>query len=243
MTSSRRKTDTGGKQTTASLPKRKMGALSTVGLLLMASAVIRGTVGAGEAWARETSPQSAAAANMSESVQATRAKAPQAEQHAAMQVASDIMPEIAPQEAPQPVMAIEEEALMPLIEALQAREDRVRAREEQIDIRMQALSVAEQEIERKLAALEEAESSLRATLALAQTAAEDDLSQLTDVYANMKPSRASALFEEMDPGFSAGFLSRMKPASAAAIMAGLSPEAAYRISVVLAGRNADVPTQ
>lgn len=45
----------------------------------------------------------------------------------------------------------------------------------------------------------------------------------------------------MDPGFAAGFLGRMRPEAAAGIMTGLSPETAYTISVVLAGRNADVP--
>ena len=106
---------------------------------------------------------------------------------------------------------------------------------------MQALSVADQTIARKLAALTEAEEKLRATLALADTAAEDDLIRLTAVYQNMKPAEAAALFEEMDPQFAAGFLGRMDPAAAAGVLAGLSPQAAYSVSVILAGRNANVP--
>ena len=104
-------------------------------------------------------------------------------------------------------------------------------------------AIAETEIDRKMAALEEAEANLRATLALANGAAEEDLARLTDVYANMKPKQAAALFEEMDPNFAAGFLGRMRPDAAAAILAGLTPRAAYTISVVLAGRNADVPKE
>ncbi|SFD69231.1 MotE family protein [Roseivivax sediminis] len=128
-----------------------------------------------------------------------------------------------------------------LLEALDAREARLDKRERDLLIRMQALRVAETEIEQRLTALEEAEASLRATLDLARSAATEDLNQLTEVYARMKPRQAAALFEEMDPNFAAGFLGRMRPENAAAIMAGLTPDAAYLISVMLAGRNADVP--
>ncbi len=128
-----------------------------------------------------------------------------------------------------------------LLEALDAREARVEARERDLLLRMQALRVAESEIDERLAALETAEVRLRETLTLARDAAETDLRQLTDVYARMKPKQAAALFEQMEATFAAGFLARMTPEAAAAIMAGLSPEAAYRVSVMLAGRNADVP--
>ncbi|GGE47296.1 hypothetical protein GCM10011360_38190 [Primorskyibacter flagellatus] len=128
-----------------------------------------------------------------------------------------------------------------LLDAFRTREDRITRREAEIADRAQALSVADQAIARKLAALTEAEEKLRATLALADTAAEDDLNRLTAVYQNMKPAEAAALFEEMDPQFAAGFLGRMDPAAAAGVLAGLSPQTAYSVSVILAGRNANVP--
>lgn len=123
------------------------------------------------------------------------------------------------------------------------REERIVRREAQIEDRLQALRVAEAEIDAKIIALEAAEQSLRDTLALAASAAETDLDQLTAVYQNMKPKEAAALFEEMAPEFAAGFLARMRPDAAAAIFAGLQPSTAYTISVILAGRNADVPTE
>ena len=61
------------------------------------------------------------------------------------------------------------------------------------------------------------------------------------IHENMKPKDAAALFEEMAPEFAAGFLGRMRPDAAGAVMAGLDPKTAYTISVLLAGRNADVP--
>lgn len=130
-----------------------------------------------------------------------------------------------------------------LIDALRQREERNDLREAQISDRMQALSVAEREIAEQIMALEAAETSLAELLSLANSAAEDDLNRLTQVYENMKPSDAAALFETMEPGFSAGFMGRMRPEAAAAIMTNLAPETAYLISVVLAGRNANAPTQ
>ncbi len=128
-----------------------------------------------------------------------------------------------------------------MLRAFEDREARIRAQEEQIEKRLKALNIADEKISERLAELKAAEGELRATLALASTAAEDDLARLTAVYENMKPKTAAALFEEMAPEFAAGFLGRMRPASAAAVMAGLTPEAAYTISAILAGRNANAP--
>lgn len=126
---------------------------------------------------------------------------------------------------------------------LDDREARVSARESALQDRLQALAVAEAQISRNMAALEEAETRLSATMAHASTAAEADLARLTSVYENMKPKEAAPVFAAMDPKFAAGFLGRMRPDAAAAIMAGLEPETAYAISVLLAGRNALVPTE
>lgn len=139
--------------------------------------------------------------------------------------------------------AVDAEMSPAVIDALRAREARVANREARLADRMQALAVAEAEITEKLEALKAAEDSLAAMLAIASTAAEDDLSRLTQVYENMKPQEAAALFETMEPGFSAGFMGRMQPEAAAAIMSNLEPQTAYLISVVLAGRNANAPRE
>ncbi len=128
-----------------------------------------------------------------------------------------------------------------LLTTLKKREEKVKALEKQLAMRQKALEVADAEIEKRLLSLQEAEASLRSTLALADGAAEEDLSRLTQVYENMKPKEAAELFETMEPDFAAGFLGRMRPDAAAAVMAGLSPEIAYSISVILAGRNATAP--
>ena len=200
--------------------RKPRGALAAICALLVTSALLRLAIGAGEALAREDGETPVPAAEVAE----------------AAAVGGD--PDGAPAER-----RVTEADLKPLMEALDKREARIREREKAIEVRMQALAVAEEEIERKLEALATAEASLKDTLALAKTAAADDIARLTDVYANMKPKEAAALFQEMDPEFAAGFLARMRADAAAAIMAGMTPQSAYLVSVILAGRNADVPTE
>ena len=132
---------------------------------------------------------------------------------------------------------------MDILAALRAREVRLTERESRMADRMQALRVAEQEITQQLVALTRAEEALSDTIALANSASELDLARLTTVYENMAAKDAAALFEQMPPQFVAGFLGMMEPIIAAKVMAGLAPETAYSFSVVLAGRNAHVPTQ
>lgn len=130
-----------------------------------------------------------------------------------------------------------------LLTTLLAREERLKDAEAELAHQQRTVAVAKQEIHDQLARLEAAESALRQTMALADQAAEKDLSRLTSVYENMKPADAAALFEAMAPEFAAGFLGRMRPDAAALVMAGLPSERAYAISVILAGRNAEVPTE
>jgi flagellar motility protein MotE (MotC chaperone) len=128
-----------------------------------------------------------------------------------------------------------------LAEALSEREARVSAKETALEDRLAALALADQAIDIRMKALATAEDQLNETLARADGASEADLTRLTDVYQSMKPKDAAALFSAMAPEFAAGFLGRMRPESSAAIMSGMTPEDAYAISVILAGRNANVP--
>lgn len=128
-----------------------------------------------------------------------------------------------------------------LLAALRERETTLASHETALEERKQALGIAEDRISARLEQLKAAEAELSSTLALADSASEDDLARLTTVYENMKPKEAALLFSEMEPDFAAGFLARMRPDAAAAVMAGLDPKIAYGISAVLAGRNATVP--
>ena len=135
-----------------------------------------------------------------------------------------------------------EEDIAAVLSLLQERELALEEIEKELADRLVALSVAEEQISKNMQALVDAENSLKATMALADGAAEKDLEQLTLVYENMKPKQAVPLFAQMDPQFAAGFLARMRSEAAAQIMSGLEPAHAYAISVILAARNANVPT-
>ncbi len=130
-----------------------------------------------------------------------------------------------------------------LLSDLAAQKDHLDRRARKLDELEATLTVSEAQLRKYLSALTEAEEKLAATIATSQSAAESDLARLTSVYENMKPKQAADLFEKMTPDFAAGFVGRMRPDAAAEIMAGLSPEAAYSISLILAGRNALVPTE
>lgn len=128
-----------------------------------------------------------------------------------------------------------------LAEALSTREAQVKTHEAAVVDRMAALALADQAITKRMAELQKAEEDLKKTLAIADGAAENDLTQLTSVYEAMKPADAAKLFQTMAPEFAAGFLGRMRPEAAAAVLSGMTPEAAYSISVLIAGRNALAP--
>jgi flagellar motility protein MotE (MotC chaperone) len=130
-----------------------------------------------------------------------------------------------------------------LAAALTERAAQIDNRSLALEERMAALALAEEAISARLVELEASESKLRATLTLADGAAEGDLVQLTSVYEAMKPKDTAAIFEKMEPDFAAGFLSRMRPEAAALVISGMKPETAYMITALIAGRNALVPKQ
>lgn len=134
-------------------------------------------------------------------------------------------------------------AAVELLEAVRARERDLATREALIADRARALAVVEEETRLQIARLAETEARLAATLALADGAAEADITRLVAVYQAMRPEQAAALFSEMEPEFAAGFLARMTPDSAAQVLAGLEPGLAYSMAVTLAGRNARAPRE
>lgn len=195
------------------MEKARRGTLMLLALFLMGSAVVRIALEAAPAIAREVAEIKAGESGEASPSAPGRASVPDSAEMQAM------------------------------LTAFKKREANLAEREAELEDRMRALEIADEAIDKKLQDLQQAEQKLLATLALADGAAEQDVTKLTTVYEQMKPKDAAALFEEMDPTFAAGFLARMKPEAAAGVMAGLSPEAAYTISVVLAGRNGEVPKE
>lgn len=130
-----------------------------------------------------------------------------------------------------------------LLEALRKRTQEVEEQEADLLDQRAAIELAQRAVDARLAELAAAEASLRETLTIADGAAEKDIQRLIAVYEAMKPSEAALLFKAMAPEFAAGFLGRMRPEAAAAILGGMPSDAAYSVSVLIAGRNALVPTE
>ena len=151
--------------------------------------------------------------------------------------------EAPPASAAQTMPRAPEPEIGSLLESIRTRQEQLTQREIKISERQLALNLVEQQIAQQLAVLKQAEQKLADTLAIADNAAENDLKQLTLVYEKMKAKNAADIFETMEISFAAGFLSRMKPESAAGILSAMPPTAAYSISVVMAGKNANAPTE
>lgn len=192
------------------------GSLSIIACLLIGSALVRVTAGADEAWAK-------------------------AEEHFQKPETQDSPPQVSAQDTREVCKGDAE--IVEMLAAFDDREKQLSRREERLKERLDALAIADREVTARMTQLQQIEQELSRTLAIADQAAERDISKLVSVYENMKSKDAAALFEEMDPNFAAGFLSRMNPEAAAGVMAGLSPSTAYTISVVLAGRNAEAPKE
>lgn len=135
------------------------------------------------------------------------------------------------------------EDLAKLLDLIREREKQVETRTARLLEQKHANEVARAEIKDKMDALKTAENDLRDMVVMADRASENDVAQLTKIYESMKPQNAATVFEEMDPIFAAGFLARIRPEVAAQILAGLEPANAHAISVIMAGRNAGVPTK
>ena len=130
-----------------------------------------------------------------------------------------------------------------LLATIQERQQQLTRRETEISDRLQLLNSVEDRVAEQMKVLQEAEEKLASTLAIADHAAEKDLTRLTTVYEKMKPKNAAEIFQTMELSFAAGFLSRMKPEAAAGIMSEMPADIAYSVSVVMAGRNANAPTE
>ncbi len=197
------------------------GALVLLALLFASSGALRIGDGIGSAMAEATKDSQTE-------------DAPEGTDHASAADTTDVQP-AAPEDCPAPPAE--------LAAALSARESRLMVQEAAIADREAALALADEAINTRLQELRTAEEELRATLALADGAAEADISRLVAVYETMKPKDAARLFDAMEADFAAGFLGRMRPDAAAAVMAGMAPEKAYAVSAILAGQNAAVPKE
>ena len=127
-----------------------------------------------------------------------------------------------------------------MLAAMKERAASLDKREARIVEREAMLTIADKRLDEKLEELKTVKSELESRLSFAETAAQEDISQLARMYERMKPQKAGEIFNAMEPSFAAGFLTEMNSESAALILASMETEKAYATSIIIAGRNASV---
>ena len=122
----------------------------------------------------------------------------------------------------------------------QSVKDRDRAAAERnraLDLREQAARAAE---ERR-----KAEMQARPNTPKAAAAKEDEqdgpYDSLARIYQTMKPAKAARVFEQLELDVQVQVAQRMRDRATASILASMSPDAAARLSMAMAGKNAQRP--
>lgn len=110
------------------------------------------------------------------------------------------------------------------------------ARERDLTLREQLLSVSEKGIAERLDELKTLEQRLTAMLAKRDEQEEAQLTSLVKTYENMKPADAARIFNKLDRQVLLSVAARMKPAKIGAVMAAMEPARAQDLTVMLARR-------
>lgn len=113
-------------------------------------------------------------------------------------------------------------------------------REEAIRNERLALQAREQRLAAREQELENLRDELSSQWERLQLSADEDILHLSEMYAAMKSDEAATIFDQMDPRFAAGFLREMPGDAAGPILAEMNPDKAYRISIEIASRGAEV---
>lgn len=111
---------------------------------------------------------------------------------------------------------------------------------EALRIQTLALQAREQDIQQREAEMESLRAMLERRWDDLQAAADQDIRHLAAMYGAMKADDAARIFDQMEPSFAAGFLREIPGEAAGQILAEMDPDKAYRVSITLAARGAEV---
>ncbi len=106
------------------------------------------------------------------------------------------------------------------------------------EARETALKALEVKLNGQIKTISEAKANLQEQADMMSREANSDLAHLVTMYSTMKPKKAAEIFDNMDPAFAAGFLREIDGLKAGLIMAEMDTKNSYKISVLIANRNA-----
>lgn len=123
-----------------------------------------------------------------------------------------------------------------VLEDLAERRAALDARERDLAMREQLISVTEKRVSERVTELKDLETRLNALLAQRDEQEEAQLGSLVKTYEAMKPADAAKIFNKLDRTVLLNVASRMKPAKIGAVMAAMDPARAQDLTVMLAKR-------
>ncbi|TFI57107.1 hypothetical protein E2493_16890 [Sphingomonas parva] len=121
----------------------------------------------------------------------------------------------------------------------QSVKDRDRAAAERnraLDLREQAARAAEERLKAEMLAKQNAPKAAAAGKAAEEE--EGPYDSLARIYQTMKPAKAARVFEQLELDVQVQVAQRMRDRATASILASMSPDAAARLSMAMAGKNA-----
>lgn len=126
---------------------------------------------------------------------------------------------------------------------LNERKKQLDAREEELVRMEQELAAQKEELQKRLDSLEQTRNSITQILQDRVKVDEAKVETLVQMYSNMKPQQAAAVFEKMDEDLAVEVLGRMKKKNAAEIMNIIKSEKAQILSEKFAGYGRRQPAQ
>ncbi|MES1156891.1 MAG: hypothetical protein ABUL73_03830 [Alphaproteobacteria bacterium] len=121
-----------------------------------------------------------------------------------------------------------------VLQALSARRDALDQRASEIDTRGQLLTAAEQRLDQRVQELHQLETRVNALLGQLDTAQEQRLAGLVDVYQRMRAKDAATVFDGLDPTVLVQVASRMRQQNLAEVMGHMQPDRARMLTQRLA---------
>ena len=124
-----------------------------------------------------------------------------------------------------------------LADSIRTRINALDAKEIRLLERTSEINSLEIQINKRLEELQIINDNLQSTLIIIQSAQDEDIAKVAQIYENMKPQQAAIILSEMDPNFAAGLLRAINSEQAAKIVAALDSQKAYAVSVIMANQS------
>ncbi len=126
-----------------------------------------------------------------------------------------------------------------LVERIAPRHKELLDREAELSSREAELVALEVVLKDRLERLEASHTALKTISDKLDASATQDISHLVKMYSSMKPKKAASIFDKMDPAFAAGFIREIEGARAGLILSEMNIQQSYRVSLLIANRQAE----